>query len=212
MALPKPDERAPGLLTRWSQRKAQAGAGAVAPEAAPAPAVVPAPAVRAAPIPAAVEPALPRPPTARPPPTLEDVAALPPGADVARFVMPGVDEGVKRAALKKLFFSDPRFNVMDGLDTYIDDYGLPDPIPEGMLRRMVQSRALGLFADEEPGAPVGQPQVTPDGTPIPALPQSPTAAALAAPEPADEDPALRLQPDDAADAAGARADRPHPRA
>ena len=30
--------------------------------------------------------------------------------------------------MKKLF-SDPHFNVMDGLDTYIDDYGKPDPIP-----------------------------------------------------------------------------------
>lgn len=31
------------------------------------------------------------------------------------------EESVKRAALKKLF-SDPRFNVMDGLDVDIDDY------------------------------------------------------------------------------------------
>ena len=30
--------------------------------------------------------------------------------------------------MKKLF-SDPHFNVMDGLDTYIDDYGKPDPLP-----------------------------------------------------------------------------------
>ena len=50
--------------------------------------------------------------------------------------------------MKKLF-SDPHFNVMDGLDTYIDDYGKPDPIPASMLRQMVQSQALGLFADEE---------------------------------------------------------------
>lgn len=200
------DERTPGLLTRWSQRKAQARAGAVAPEAASAPAVVaPPPAFPAAASPTTAEPA-------PPPPTLEDVAALAPGADVARFVLPGVDEGVKRAALKKLFFSDPRFNVMDGLDTYIDDYGLPDPIPESMLRRMVQSRALGLFDHEEPEAPAGEPQATPDGMAAPALPQSPTAAAPAASEPADEDPSVRLQQDDAADAAGARADRPHPRA
>ena len=40
--------------------------------------------------------------------------------------------------MKKLF-SDPHFNVMDGLDTYIDDYGKPDPIPLSMLRRMNQS-------------------------------------------------------------------------
>ena len=40
--------------------------------------------------------------------------------------------------MKKLF-SDPHFNVMDGLDTYIDDYGKPDPIPLSMLRRMNQA-------------------------------------------------------------------------
>ena len=29
---------------------------------------------------------------------------------------------------------------MDGLDTYIDDYGKPDPIPMPMLRQMNQSQ------------------------------------------------------------------------
>jgi hypothetical protein len=38
---------------------------------------------------------------------------------------------------------------MDGLDTYIDDYGKPDPLPAGMLRQMVQSQLLGLFDDEK---------------------------------------------------------------
>lgn len=188
MNVPEKDD--PGLLSRWSRRKAQARAGGVAPETAPAPPAVAEPAAAPAP----------------PLPTLADVAALGPDADYSRFVLPGVSEDVKRAAVKKLFLSDPRFNVMDGLDVYIDDYGQPDPIPEAMLRRMTQSRLLGLFDQAEDA-----PQATADGTPAPSLPQSPTAAALAAPEPADEDPALRLQPDDAADAAGARADRPHPR-
>jgi hypothetical protein len=40
--------------------------------------------------------------------------------------------------MKKLF-SDPHFNVMDGLDSYIADYGKPDPIPLSMLRLMNQS-------------------------------------------------------------------------
>jgi hypothetical protein len=145
-------------------------------------------------------------PPALPLPTLDDVAALGPDADFARFVMPGMDEGVKHAAMKKLF-ADPRFNVMDGLDTYIDDYGIPDPIPASMLRRMVQSHALGLFDDEKDPA-----AGTPDGASAPSLPTSTPTDALAAPAPTDEDPALRLQQDDAADAAGARADRPDPRA
>ena len=58
-----------------------------------------------------------------------------------------MDEDVKRAALRKLF-ADPHFNVMDGLDTYIDDYNRSEPIPPSMLREMVQARMLGLFDDE----------------------------------------------------------------
>jgi hypothetical protein len=49
-------------------------------------------------------------------------------------------------------FSDPHFNVMDGLDIYIDDYSKPDPIPMEMLKRMVQSDMLNIFrkdADDE---------------------------------------------------------------
>jgi hypothetical protein len=42
-------------------------------------------------------------------------------------------------------FTDPHFNVMDGLDIYIDDYSKPDPLPPGMLERMVQSDMLNLF-------------------------------------------------------------------
>ncbi len=64
----------------------------------------------------------------------------------------GVDGAVRNAALKKLF-SDPHFNVMDGLDTYIDDYGKPDPLPLTMLRRMRQSAALGLFEDDPVNVP-----------------------------------------------------------
>jgi hypothetical protein len=123
---------------------------------------------------------------------MDDVAALPTGADIRQFMAPKVDEGVKRAALKKLF-ADPRFNVMDGLDTYIDDYGKPDPIPLSMLRRMAQAQLLGLFEHEEAA------KASPDGATPPAVPQSSTDP-LAVPP--DEDPDLRLQQDDAAGPGG----------
>jgi hypothetical protein len=130
-----------------------------------------------------------------PPPTLEDVAMLDvKAADFQRFVAPDVDPTVKNAALKKLF-ADPQWNVMDGLDVYIDDYGKPDPIPGSVLRKMAQSQFLGLFAEEEAAAPAqGQnPPPAPDMQPL-----------------ADENPDLRLQPDDAArpdgDPSGARED------
>jgi hypothetical protein len=82
---------------------------------------------------------------------MDDVAQLTRASDYSRFVGTGVDRSVSNAAMKKLF-SDPHFNVMDGLDVYIDDYGKPDPIPESMLRRMTQSKRLGLFDDETPEA------------------------------------------------------------
>ncbi len=65
--------------------------------------------------------------------------------DFSAFMKPDVDPAVQQAALKKMF-TDPHFNVMDGLDIYIDDYSKPDPLPAGMLERMVQSDLLGLFS------------------------------------------------------------------
>ncbi len=243
------------FFARWSRRKAQQREGA-APEVMPAVAKEPAPDAARASIPPAPAPqvASPSPQTtepralpavarepALPAPTLEDVALLTPQSDYSRFVGAGVDAGVQRAALKKLF-SDPHFNVMDGLDTYIGDYNTPDPIPDAMLRRLRQSKTLGIFDVPEPVASAAAadagaadltgatatparesaagdhaenaPETSPDGAPAPTLSQS--AAAKTGdrpPEPRpDEDIALRLQPDDAADAAGAGAHRPGPRA
>ncbi|MBK6786213.1 MAG: DUF3306 domain-containing protein [Rubrivivax sp.] len=160
------NEKDETFFSRWSRRKAQ-----VRQEAAPlAPPVAeaeqPAPPVAAtvlatAPVAAAeVAETTERseaggPPVARsvPPPTLEEVKSLTPASDFSRFVAPDVDSGVKNAAMKKLF-TDPHFNVMDGLDTYIDDYGRADPIPKSMLRQMVQARMLGLLDDEMEEQPV----------------------------------------------------------
>ena len=166
-----------GFLSRWARRKALAREGQTLPEQAVAdpalPVVAEEPVVQATPAPSAeAEPAPPA-------PTLDDVALLHPGEDVSRFVVQGVDPTVKNAALKKLF-ADPHYNVMDGLDTYIDDYGKPDPLPLGMLRTMAQSRLVGLLddADEE---------VKDKAAPQPALPPAPAEDAL--PSPAADEPA-----------------------
>jgi hypothetical protein len=68
-------------------------------------------------------------------------------SDFTAYLAANVEESVKRAALKKLLH-DPRFNVMDGLDTYIDDYTKNDPIPEAMLKTLEHARStfLGLEA------------------------------------------------------------------
>lgn len=198
-----------GFLSRWSRRKAQARQGLpltepVAPVPAPAataearvPAATPGAAAQAA-QPVDRTPAAQAAVPATPPPTLADVAALTRESDFSRFVTPGVDGEVRNAALKKLF-SDPRYNVMDGLDIYIDDYTKPDPLPRSMLRQMAQAAALGLLHDEPPAAAAA---VKPP-TPTAAVPESAAAdAAGAKPEP-DEDAALRLQPHDAAGRGGA---------
>ena len=111
---------------RWSRRKAEvAQAEATPPAASPV-----------------AEPALPVLAEAEAPaPTLAQVAELPKDADFRPFVARGVDEGVRRAAMKKLF-TDPHFNVMDGLDIYIDDYSKSDPIPAAMLLAMNHAKDL----------------------------------------------------------------------
>jgi hypothetical protein len=89
---------------------------------------------------------------APPLPTLDDVAKIDRfDPDFSAFMKPDVDPAVQQAALKKMF-TDPHFNIMDGLDIYIDDYSKPDPLPPGMLERMVQSDMLKLFSKsaEEP--------------------------------------------------------------
>ncbi|CAG9167247.1 DUF3306 domain-containing protein [Cupriavidus pampae] len=132
------------FLSRWSRRKTAVREGATVPDEPAAPAPVP---LAQSPIAVAPEtPAVTEAPADLP--TMADVALLQPGDNVARFVARGVDESVKRAALRTLF-ADPHFNVMDGLDTYIDDYGKPDPIPPDILRRLRQSETLKLFDVEE---------------------------------------------------------------
>ena len=72
-------------------------------------------------------------------PALPPIDSLTFDSDFKAFMHSKVEESLKRAALKKLF-SDPRFNVMDGLDTYIDDYTKEDPIPESLLAQLEHAR------------------------------------------------------------------------
>jgi hypothetical protein len=135
-----------GFMGRWSRRKLDVKEGkAVEAEPLPEPQEKPAP-----PVPTVV--AVENPPPAaieEPPPlTLEDVKALTHESDFTRFTAPDVAPQVKNAAMKKLF-ADPRYNVMDGMDVYIDDYSKPDPIPYAMLRKLASAKFLGLFDQEE---------------------------------------------------------------
>jgi hypothetical protein len=84
-----------------------------------------------------------------PPLQLPPVEQLTLDSDYRDFLHPKVDEKVRLAALKKLF-SDPHFNVMDGLDTYIDDYSKPDPLPAAMLATLRQAQKIIAWAKETP--------------------------------------------------------------
>jgi hypothetical protein len=197
-----------GFFSRWSRRKALARAGQplppeeqrppVSPPSAPLGAdgsVVPSDDV------AQVEQAReessqpPAPATPPPPPTLEDVRQLTPDADFRPFVDRRVPPEVRNAALRKLF-SDPHFNVMDGLDVYIDDYSRPDPLPTEMARRMVAAQFMGLF-DERPAPESAKPA---EDVPHAANPAQPPAADAVRAEP----PSLSPSGDETADGA----DRP----
>jgi hypothetical protein len=203
-----------GFLTRWSRRKVQAQRGTVTEPASTDASLAETPAAAAPKIDDQWPGDPPRPATAPPtpepealattpppPPTLAEAQSLTRDADFTRFVGRDIDPQISNAAMKTLF-SDPHFNVMDGLDTYIDDYGKPDPLPPGMLRKMVQSAMLGLFAGEQteaaaPGSPGAD-------TPPSALPPLPDDTAATQPDvPTDEDTDLRLQPDHDAGRSGA---------
>lgn len=93
-------------------------------------------------------------------------------SDFGAYLKANVEESVKRAALKKLLH-DPRFNVMDGLDTYIDDYTKNDPIPEEMLKTLEHARST-LFPPNQPkeeptqvadNPPEEKREAEPDGNP-----------------------------------------------
>ncbi len=148
---------------------------------------------------------------AAPLPTLADVAELTRDSDYSRFVVRGVDGEVKNAALKKLF-TDPHFNLMDGLDTYIEDYGIPNPISPSMLRQMAQSHFLGLFdGEKDTDKQADLACSTADAQPADAsaaTPQTPPGPTLQPDCPIPhEHPDLRLQSNDVAGHLGAD-DRP----
>ena len=208
-----------GFFDRWSRRKQQAR-DSEAPAVAPAevvPDAVP-PVSPEAPV-AVASPAAPSEPGAPPPPTLADTTALTIDSDFKPFMAKGVAPEVKNAAFKKLF-ADPHFNVMDRLDIYIDDYSIPSPLPESVLRQMASAKFLNLFEEEddpEPaaGAEAAAARETPrDEVPEPDVAQSEPSGDPPSPLVADAQPAsqktddpnadLRLQPDDAARAEDAR--------
>jgi hypothetical protein len=130
------------FLSRWSRRKHAARKGDALPGAEPAlPSAAAMPVTGASSSPAAPEPGK----DPKPLPPLESLTAE---SDFSPFMNKDVDPGLRRQALKTLF-RDPRHNVMDGLDVYIDDFSKPDPIPPEWLGKLNQMAHLGDYKPPE---------------------------------------------------------------
>jgi uncharacterized protein DUF3306 len=165
------------FLARWSRRKQQTRREGEPRERAPEkPAVAPpAPAAAAA-----------RPPAAPELPPVDSLRGL--ASEYKDFLNPAVDDDLRRSALKQLFH-DPHFNVMDGLDVYIDDYSKPDPMPESMLKELLARHRTfteqpepEAEAEDRGDAPVAAPQALPASEPEPPAAATHEPAAPAAEE------------------------------
>jgi hypothetical protein len=207
-----------GFLGRWSKRKLDVKQGKVV-EAEPLDVALPAPSpqpslasgrgsqeVGIPPSPLGGEGRGEGTPDQPPPPTLEEAQALTPQSDFKRFAAADVAPEVKNVALKKLF-ADPRYNIMDGMDVYIDDYSKPDPMPYSMLRQLASAKFLGLFDQEEKEEAAAETAAQEAGRQARDVADNPNAqtvaqsdaAPQAVPEPPQHaDPDLRLQQDHAA--------------
>jgi len=106
---PVGEEAPEPFLERWSRRKAQARSGDDAPPAEAGGSDTERAEEAPGRAPGSVAPALP------------DLESLDEGSDYSAFLGAGVDESLRRKALRKLFHS-PKFNVCDGLDDYCDDF------------------------------------------------------------------------------------------
>jgi len=144
------------FFARWAKKNADAKAPAAEEAAEVAPAAVPAPDTVT---------------EDKPLPTMDDVARLTHDSDYSGFMAQGVDESVKRSAMKKLF-TDPHFNIMDGLDVYIEDFSKFEPMTPAFIAGL--SHAKGLM---DPLAQLKSPLMK-----LLDMPPEPVKEALDAPE------------------------------
>jgi hypothetical protein len=130
------------LLSRWSRLKDETRDAEEKPPRR-------GPEVEPAPIAATGTPALGKESPAAAPvaadlPPIESLKGL--ASEYAEFLKPGVDESLRRSALKKLF-SDPYFATFEKFEAYCEDYTQGEPIPAAMLKTL--EHAKGLLFDEE---------------------------------------------------------------
>ncbi len=131
------------FVSRWSRRKIEARKTEEKP-AEPKPSSEPAPAAPAvANTGAGAAPTDASAPRELPP--LESLKGL--ASEYTEFLKPGVDENLRRSALKKLF-ADPHFENFERFEAYCEDFTQGEPIPLAMLKTLEHAKGL-LFDDEE---------------------------------------------------------------
>jgi hypothetical protein len=129
------------FVSRWSRRKIEARkAEEKPPEPAPSPAPAAVPAASSADAAATQADA----PAAVELPPVESLKGL--ASEYRDFMQPGVDDTLRRSALKKLF-SDPHFENFERFEAYCEDFTQSEPIPLAMLKTL--EHAKGLLFDEE---------------------------------------------------------------
>src|SRR5947207_1089416 len=82
---------------------------------------------------------------------LESLKGL--ASEYTEFLKPGVDENLRRSALKKLF-ADPHFENFERFEAYCEDFTKGEPIPLAMLKTLEHAKDL-LFGDEKKDARAG---------------------------------------------------------
>ncbi len=131
------------FLRRWSQRKAAAAKGELNESDK----------VEAPPRQPVAEPAPPPPPKTDA--DMPPVESIDESSDVSAFFSSGVSEQLRQIALRKLFHL-PKFNVVDGLDDYADDFtdfaALGDVITADMRHRLELEEKRVLAGEENAAA------------------------------------------------------------
>ena len=125
------------------------------------------------------------------------VAGLTEDSDFSGFLSPGVSEGLRKQALRKLF-SSPVFNVRDGLDDYDDDFrnfaALGDLITSDMKHQMEleeERKRAAREAEKAEETEAETPQVMEEEEPAPdgaeAATDAPPGGEINVGTPTDED-------------------------
>ncbi|HYU68370.1 MAG TPA: DUF3306 domain-containing protein [Burkholderiales bacterium] len=158
------------FVSRWSRRKIEARKTEEKP-AEPKPSPQPAPPAAPAVSNAGAAAAPPDTSAPRELPPLESLKGL--ASEYTEFLKPGVDENLRRSALKRLF-SDPHFENFERFEAYCEDFTQGEPISLAMLKTLEHAKGL-LFGDEEKKKDAHAAAETPAAGPPPETAEKPGA-------------------------------------